>query len=78
LAASTNTLSAGGNSGAKITRISGATASTSHSIDEDEKKEFTVHINSVLAGESSLKDRLPFSLDDDSLFEGCKDGLVLR
>ena len=37
-----------------------------------------MHINSVLAGDALVKDRLPFGLDDDSLFDGCKDGLVLR
>ena len=65
-------------SSSKITRLAGATTSTTHSMDEEEKIEFTSHINAALGKDAMLKDRLPFSVNDNSLFEGCRDGLVLR
>jgi plastin-1 len=48
-----------------------------HTINEDERTEFTRHINAVLAGDPDIGDRLPFPLDTFEMFDECKDGLVL-
>lgn len=60
----------------KIT-VQGSNANVSHTINEDERTEFTRHINSVLAGDRDLSDRLPFPTDTFEMFDQCKDGLVL-
>ena len=58
-------------------QIGGATASSQHSINEDERTEFTRHINAVLAGDPDLGSRIPYPLDTFEMFDDCKDGLVL-
>ncbi|KAK8206488.1 fimbrin [Zalaria obscura] len=65
-----------GGGGGRI-QISGATGSSTHTINEDERTEFTRHINAVLAGDPDVGDRLPFPLDTFEMFDECKDGLVL-
>ncbi|GMM27512.1 fimbrin [Martiniozyma asiatica (nom. inval.)] len=50
---------------------------TIHTIDDEERTEFTRHINSVLAGDLLVGDRLPFALDSFEMFDECNDGLVL-
>ncbi|ODV87659.1 hypothetical protein CANARDRAFT_25904 [[Candida] arabinofermentans NRRL YB-2248] len=50
---------------------------TTHTINDEERIEFTRHINSVLAGDADVGDRLPFPLDNFQLFDECTDGLVL-
>jgi plastin-1 len=57
--------------------VSGATSSSSHTINQEEKSEFTKHINSVLAGDPDIGDRLPIPTDTFQLFDECKDGLIL-
>ncbi|BFZ61081.1 fimbrin [Saitoella coloradoensis] len=57
--------------------VQGSSANVSHTINADEQTEFTRHINSVLAGDSDVGDRLPFPTDTFQLFDECKDGLVL-
>lgn len=57
--------------------MAGATGSTTHTINEDERTEFTRHINAVLAGDADIGDRLPFATDTFQMFDECKDGLVL-
>lgn len=56
------------------TRGSGATV---HTINEDERTEFTRHINACLLGDADIGDRLPFPTDTFQMFDECKDGLVL-
>jgi len=46
-------------------------------MNEDERTEFTRHINSVLAGDPDLGSRVPFATDTFEMFDDCKDGLVL-
>lgn len=53
------------------------TGATVHTINEDERTEFTRHINACLAGDSDVGDRLPFPTDTFQMFDECKDGLVL-
>jgi plastin-1 len=50
---------------------------TTHTINEDERTEFTRHINAVLAGDADIGDRLPFPTDTFEMFDECRDGLVL-
>ncbi|KAJ8121193.1 hypothetical protein ONZ43_g2294 [Nemania bipapillata] len=55
----------------------GSFANSTHTINEDERTEFTRHINAVLAGDQDIGDRLPFPTDTFEMFDECKDGLVL-
>ncbi|KAK3208144.1 hypothetical protein GRF29_96g1511609 [Pseudopithomyces chartarum] len=57
--------------------VQGSSANTTHTINEDERTEFTRHINAVLAGDPDIGDRLPFPTDTFEMFDECKDGLVL-
>ncbi|KAG7692539.1 hypothetical protein KL930_004477 [Ogataea haglerorum] len=50
---------------------------TTHTINDEERIEFTRHINAVLAGDPHVGDRLPFPLDTFQIFDECTDGLVL-
>lgn len=60
----------------KIT-VQGSSANVSHTINEDERTEFTRHMNAVLSGDPDIGSRLPFPLDTMQIFDECKDGLVL-
>ncbi|KAF2724023.1 hypothetical protein K431DRAFT_310369 [Polychaeton citri CBS 116435] len=62
--------------GGRIT-VGGATGSSQHTINEDERTEFTRHINAVLAGDPDIGHLLPFPIDTFEMFDHCKDGLVL-
>jgi plastin-1 len=57
--------------------VQGSSANVTHTINEDERTEFTRHINAVLAGDPDIGDRLPFPTDTFEMFDACKDGLVL-
>ncbi|KAK5961487.1 fimbrin PWA37_001348 [Arxiozyma heterogenica] len=67
---------AGSGSRARII-VGGATTGTTHTINEEERTEFTKHINSVLAGDPLVGALLPFPTDTFQLFDECRDGLVL-
>jgi plastin-1 len=58
-------------------QVQGSSANVTHTINEDERTEFTRHINAVLAGDPDLGSRLPFATDTFEMFDECKDGLVL-
>ncbi|KAG8873334.1 hypothetical protein FRB97_006820 [Tulasnella sp. 331] len=60
----------------KVT-VQGSNANVSHTINQDERSEFTVHINGVLAGDPDVGNRLPIPTDTMQLFDECRDGLVL-
>ncbi|KAK5138089.1 Fimbrin, actin-bundling protein [Meristemomyces frigidus] len=62
--------------GGRIT-VGGATGSSQHTINEDERTAFTSHINAVLAGDADIGHLLPFPLDTFEMFDACRDGLVL-
>src|ERR1700753_1431019 len=62
--------------GGKI-QVHGSSANTTHTINEDERTEFTRHINAVLAGDPDIGHKLPFATDTFEMFDECKDGLVL-
>ncbi|PVV00980.1 hypothetical protein BB560_004619 [Smittium megazygosporum] len=51
--------------------------SSAHTINEDEKEEFTNHINYALAGDSDIGHRLPIDPTTMQLFDECRDGLIL-
>ncbi|KAJ9621622.1 fimbrin [Taxawa tesnikishii (nom. ined.)] len=74
--ASKGSIGGGGGGGGRIT-TGGSTASSQHTINEDERTEFTRHINAVLAGDQDIGDKLPFPTDTFEMFDQCKDGLVL-
>ncbi|EPE10010.1 fimbrin [Ophiostoma piceae UAMH 11346] len=57
--------------------VQGSNANITHTINEDERTEFTRHINAVLAGDPDIGQRLPFATDTFEMFDECKDGLVL-
>ncbi|KUI59590.1 Fimbrin [Cytospora mali] len=65
-----------GSIGGKI-HVQGSNANITHTINEDERTEFTRHINAVLAGDADIGDRLPFPTDTFEMFDECRDGLVL-
>ena len=48
----------------------------SHTIDEDERAEYTNFINSALAGDPDVRGRLPIPTDTMQIFEECRDGLM--
>ncbi|KAI9842580.1 MAG: Fimbrin, actin-bundling protein [Thelocarpon superellum] len=58
-------------------QIQGSSSNVSHTINEEERTEFTRHINAVLAGDVDIGKRLPFPTDTFEMFDECKDGLVL-
>ncbi|KAI9791151.1 MAG: Fimbrin, actin-bundling protein [Candelina submexicana] len=62
--------------GGKI-QVQGSSSNVTHTINEDERTEFTRHINAVLAGDPDIGSRLPFPTDTFEMFDDCKDGLVL-
>jgi plastin-1 len=68
--------SVGTASGGKI-QVQGSSANVTHTINEDERTEFTRHINAVLAGDVDIGSKLPFPTDTFEMFDACKDGLVL-
>lgn len=65
-----------GSIGGKI-QVQGSNANITHTINEDERTEFTRHINAVLDGDADIGSRLPFPTDTFEMFDECKDGLVL-
>ncbi|KJZ77420.1 Fimbrin [Hirsutella minnesotensis 3608] len=65
-----------GSVGGKI-QVQGSSANITHTINEDERTEFTRHINAVLEGDPDISSRLPFPTDTFEMFDECKDGLVL-
>lgn len=58
-------------------QVSGSSTGTTHTINEEEKTEFTHHINSVLAGDPDIGDRLPIPTDTFQIFDEARDGLIL-
>lgn len=58
-------------------QVQGSSSNVTHTINEDERTEFTRHINAVLAGDPDIGSRLPFPTDTFEMFDECKDGLVL-
>ncbi|KAL9047115.1 MAG: hypothetical protein Q9214_000230 [Letrouitia sp. 1 TL-2023] len=58
-------------------QVQGSSANVTHTINEDERTEFTRHINAVLAGDPDIGHLLPFPTDTFEMFDECKDGLVL-
>ncbi|KAJ6172432.1 hypothetical protein N7470_001499 [Penicillium chermesinum] len=57
--------------------VQGSSSNVTHTINEDERTEFTRHINAVLAGDPDIGSQLPFPTDTFEMFDKCKDGLVL-
>ncbi|KZS97034.1 Ca2+-binding actin-bundling protein [Sistotremastrum niveocremeum HHB9708] len=60
----------------KVT-VAGSNANVSHTINEEERREFTSHINGVLEGDPDVGSRLPVPTDTMQLFDECRDGLIL-
>ncbi|KAL2824689.1 calponin homology domain-containing protein [Aspergillus cavernicola] len=65
-----------GSVGGRI-HVQGSSSNVTHTINEDERTEFTRHINAVLSGDPDIGDLLPFPTDTFEMFDKCKDGLVL-
>ncbi|CCF47386.1 hypothetical protein CH063_15799 [Colletotrichum higginsianum] len=49
--------------------VQGSNANVTHTINEDERTEFTRHINAVLAGDADIGNRLPFPTDTFEMFD---------
>ncbi|KAJ7274907.1 Ca2+-binding actin-bundling protein [Mycena rebaudengoi] len=60
----------------KVT-VQGSNANVSHTINEDERTEFTNHINSVIENDPDVGARFPIPTSTMQIFEECKDGLIL-
>ncbi|KAH7105097.1 Ca2+-binding actin-bundling protein [Auriculariales sp. MPI-PUGE-AT-0066] len=60
----------------KVT-VKGSNANVSHTINEDERREFTSHINGVLDGDADIGSRLPIPTESMQIFDECRDGLIL-
>ncbi|KAJ7336197.1 calponin homology domain-containing protein [Mycena albidolilacea] len=60
----------------KVT-VQGSNANVSHTINEDERSEFTNHINSVIENDPDVSGRFPIPTTTMQIFEECKDGLIL-
>ncbi|KAK7031297.1 fimbrin [Paramarasmius palmivorus] len=60
----------------KVT-VQGSNANVSHTINEDERREFTNHINTVIENDPDIGWRHPIPTDTMQLFDECKDGLIL-
>lgn len=62
----------------KVITVRGANQSdTAHTLNEDEKIEFTAYINDALETDPVLKDRIPIDPETMQLFDECRDGLLL-
>ncbi|EPX72434.1 fimbrin [Schizosaccharomyces octosporus yFS286] len=57
--------------------IKGSSSSVSHTINEEERREFIKHVNSVLVGDADLGERIPINTETFEFFDQCKDGLIL-
>lgn len=57
--------------------VQGSSENVTHTINEDERTEFTRHINTVLSGDQDISDRLPFPTNTMQIFDECRDGLIL-
>ncbi|CAA7268303.1 unnamed protein product [Cyclocybe aegerita] len=60
----------------KVT-VQGSNANVSHTINEDERAEFTNHINLVIENDPDIGNRYPIPTDTMQLFDEVKDGLIL-
>ncbi|EMD31918.1 hypothetical protein CERSUDRAFT_119239 [Gelatoporia subvermispora B] len=60
----------------KVT-VQGSNANVSHTINEDERAEFTNHINVVLEGDQDVGSRVPIPTETMQIFEEVRDGLIL-
>eukprot|EP00004_Rigifila_ramosa_P016096 TRINITY_DN3787_c0_g1_i2.p1 TRINITY_DN3787_c0_g1~~TRINITY_DN3787_c0_g1_i2.p1 ORF type:complete len:772 (+),score=180.79 TRINITY_DN3787_c0_g1_i2:61-2316(+) len=59
----------------QVTKVEGAVGS--HSFSDEEKEAFVEHINSVLADDPHVGDRLPLNPTGMDLFKVCDDGIML-
>ncbi|KAL9558188.1 fimbrin [Mucor atramentarius] len=58
-------------------RVQGANSDATHTINEDERTEFTRHINSIMEMDPDVGYRLPIPTNTMQLFDECRDGLIL-
>lgn len=52
--------------------VQGSNANVSHTLNEDERSEFTNHINGVLEGDPDIGSRLPIPTNTMQLFDECR------
>lgn len=58
-------------------KMPGAEGGISHSIDDDERVEFTEYINTALACDPDVSSRLPIPTDTMQIFDECRDGIII-
>ncbi|KAJ1985872.1 fimbrin [Dimargaris cristalligena] len=61
----------------KTITVMGSNTNTAHSMNEDEKAEFVIHINQTLAGDKDIGSRMPIDENTMQVFDECRDGLLL-
>ena len=57
--------------------LEGATESSHHSFDDEEKEQFVFYINNALREDSSVEKRIPIAAEGNALFEQTRDGIIL-
>eukprot|EP00917_Polyrhabdina_sp_WS-2016_P009934 GHVP01021800.1.p1 GENE.GHVP01021800.1~~GHVP01021800.1.p1 ORF type:complete len:525 (-),score=117.80 GHVP01021800.1:48-1622(-) len=60
-----------------LTMLSGATQSSQHSFDQEEKAQYVLHLNDVLFHDTLIADKMPIDPTNDDLFHKIQDGLIL-
>ncbi|KZP23446.1 Ca2+-binding actin-bundling protein [Athelia psychrophila] len=60
----------------KVT-VQGTNANITHTLNEEERGEFTKHINDALEADVDVASRLPIPTTTMQLFDECRDGLIL-
>ena len=63
--------------GKKTVTLGGATETSQHTFNEDEKEQFVEHINAALGDDKVLAKRMPIESTTMQVFDEVKDGLVL-
>ncbi|PVG01954.1 hypothetical protein CPB86DRAFT_772964 [Serendipita vermifera] len=58
-------------------KMKGSHDEISHTIDEDERIEFTEYINKALASDPDVSGRLPLPTDTMQIFDECRDGIII-
>ncbi|KAL1923721.1 uncharacterized protein VTP21DRAFT_8701 [Calcarisporiella thermophila] len=61
----------------KQIHVRGSNQNVTHTINEDERTEFTHHINLVIQGDPDVGYRAPIPTNTMQIFDECRDGLIL-
>jgi plastin-1 len=59
-------------------KVHGTNANVTHTMNEDERTEFTRHINGVLAGDIHIGNRVPIPTNTMQIFDECKGKYITK